>query len=367
MPNLIVSTCGTSLLTAEAPNDIRKLLTEHANTQTASDIPAQVATYVAQRLAGFGQTAELNSLRLQSAELAGLIAYYGGDTLGGKDHHVLIVTDTWLGETGARAIEQVLKQHGHSVEVKRCPDLRTNDLVAYRTALSGLVDWAYAVVPGYKASGYRVVFNLTGGFKAVQGFMQTLGALLADECVYVFERSNELIRLPRLPIQMQTESWVRDNLTAFRRMALGLPVSVDQVKGIPEVLLFSLEGETTLSEWGEVVWRELKPSLYAEGLLPNISGRLSWDEGFARSVRPYQDESRRVAQINTRIDDLVRFLEKGHNTKGLDFKAIKGAAQSGSTWEMDAWQDGSAKRLFGHYHPDDKTLFVLDRLDRALH
>jgi putative CRISPR-associated protein (TIGR02619 family) len=367
MPNFIVSTCGTSLLTADAPNDVRKLLTEHANTQHACDIPAPLQTYVAQRLAGFGQTTGLSMLRDQSAEIAGLIAFYGGHTLQGKDHHVLVVTDTWLGEQGARAIEQVLQQQGHTTEVKRCADLRTNDLGAYRMALSGLVEWAYATLPDCKAKGYRVVFNLTGGFKAVQGFMQTLGTLLADECVYVFERSNELIRLPRLPIQMRAEAWVRDHLTAFRRMALGLPVATDQVRGVPEVLLFSIDGETTLSEWGEVVWRELKPSLYAETLHPNLSARLSWDDGFERSVRPYLHDSRRIAQINTRIDDLVRFLELDHNSKGLDFKAIKGVAQSGSTWEMDAWQDGSARRLFGHYHPDDKSLFVLDRLDRALH
>jgi putative CRISPR-associated protein (TIGR02619 family) len=366
MPNFIVSTCGTSLLTADASNDIRNLLTAHANTQHQQDIPDEVQTHVTQRLALFAQAHDLKTLKKQSAELAGLIAFYGGATLQGKDHHVLIATDTYLGEQGATAIAAVLQQHGHSTEVKRCTDLRTNDLSAYRTALSSLVHWAYETIPSYQASNYRVVFNLTGGFKAVQGFMQTLGALLADECVYVFERSNELIRLPRLPIQMQAEAWVRDKLSAFRRMALGLPVSAEQVQGIPEVLLFSMDGETTLSEWGEMVWREVKPTLYAEQLWPSTSAKLTWGDGFERSVSHLEDR-RRMTQVNERIDELVRYLEKGQNSKGLDFKAIKGPPQQGATWEMDAWQDGSAKRLFGHYDESDKSVFVLDRLDRALH
>lgn len=367
MPNFILSTCGTSLLTADAPIDIRKQLTDHANTQHAADVPESVKTHVAQRLSTFAHATDLKSLKAQSAELAGLIAFYGGSSLHGNDHHVLIATDTYLGEQGAQAIAAVLRQHGHSTEVKRCTDLRTNDLHAYRTALSELVEWAYTTLPGYKASGYRVVFNLTGGFKAVQGFMQTLGALLADECVYVFERSNELIRLPRLPIQMQADSWVREHLSAFRRMALELPVTAEQVQGIPEVLLFAIDDQTALSEWGAMVWRELKPTLYAEQLQPNISPKLTWDEGFVRSVREYAKDRDRMTQLNTRIDDLARYLETGHNPRTLDFKIIKGPALQGSTWEMDAWQDGSAKRLFGHYDPNNKALFVLDRLDRALH
>jgi hypothetical protein len=36
----------------------------------------------------------------------------------------------------------------------------------------------------------------------------------------------------------------------------------------------------------------------------------------------------------------------------------------GSTHEIDAWHDGGAKRIFGHY---EGGVFVLDRLDEALH
>ncbi|MBK7051983.1 MAG: hypothetical protein IPH54_15420 [Rhodoferax sp.] len=77
----------------------------------------------------------------------------------------------------------------------------------------------------------------------MQGFMQTLGALLADECVYSFERSAELIRIPRLPVEMRPESYVIDNLTAFRRMSLGLNVMQSQALSVPELLLLTVDDQ----------------------------------------------------------------------------------------------------------------------------
>lgn len=367
MPNLIVSTCGTSIFTnGLSSQELRKLLTNHANTVDQNAIePAIIehAQQVATKLVG---TSKVQDLVRDSAELAGLAAFYGGtlQASNGQDHHILLSTDTWLGERSAQIIASVLQQHGHSTEVKRGQDLRTDSLSAYRAALSSLVDWAYTDLPVYKSRGYRVIFNLTGGFKAVQGFMQTLGALHADESVYVFERSNELIRLPRLPIKMHAESWVRDNLVAFRRMAQGLKVDLAQVANVPEVLLFTVDNEATLSEWGELVWREVSPSIYAESLHPSPSSKLVWGTEFERSLRDLDPS--RLCQINAKMDDLARFMETGQALKSLDFKIIKGGAIKGSTYEVDAWADGSAKRLFGH-HSSDKTQFVVDRLDHPLH
>ena len=371
MPNLIVSTCGTSFFTntlSKSANsaDMREKLIRHANTATQNDMPADVVEHVQQASKQLAVTTDLASLVKGSAELAGLAAFYGNTLRAqhGADHHILLSTDTWLGERSAEVIAAVLQHHGHGTEVRRCRDMRTNDIHAYRTALSEVVKWAYETLPGYKAKAYKVIFNLTGGFKAVQGFMQTLGALHADECVYVFERSNELIRLPRLPIQMQAQPWVRDNLVAFRRMSLSLAVSESEVANVPEILLLLSDGQASMSEWGELVWNELQPSLYAETLHPSPSSRLTWEAGFERSLR--QLDPKRMEQINLKIDALARYLETEQALQSLDFKTIKGGPIQGSTHEIDAWADGSAMRIFGH-HTADKRQFVLDRLDHALH
>ncbi len=365
MMNLIVSTCGTSIFTADASPEIRKLLTNHANAKLAIDIPKKalenIQHHVDLCLGELKMLTSIDALRKRSAEINGLASFYS-DTLNGKDHHIFIATETWLGEQAAQAIAGVLQRHGHSIEVKCVQDLRTDNLSAYRGALSELVQWAHTTLPVYKRDGYKIVFNLTGGFKAVQGFMQTLGMLHADECIYVYERSSELIRLPRLPIKMQADSVVRDHLQQFRRMAVGLSVPSDAVHSVPEALLFVSDEKAALSEWGGLVWLEIKDEIYAEKLHPAPSTKLQWADGFERTVQTL--DNKRKQNLNTKMDELARYLETNRPLQSLDFKALKGGALQGSTHEIDAWSDGDAKRLYGHF---DAGIFVLDRLAQALH
>jgi putative CRISPR-associated protein (TIGR02619 family) len=120
------------------------------------------------------QALSFNGKDALSAELNGLFRLYGGLLEAGSDHHVLLCTDTWLGEATARLVEDVLRKHGQSAEVLRITDLRTDDLSAFQIAMTELVRWCAQTLPGYQRSGYRISFNLTGGFKSVQGFMQAL-------------------------------------------------------------------------------------------------------------------------------------------------------------------------------------------------
>lgn len=375
MPQLILSPCGTSIFTNAASQDTRALLNKHANATQPTDIdPAELRDlerYIEAATASLLAQASMSKLTQQSAELAALIAIYGGQlgSSAGKDHHILLATDTWLSEQAAKAVEQVLQKHGHSTEVKRHANLRTNDLEGFRVASAALVEWAYTTLPGYRESGYHIVFNLTGGFKAVQGFLQTLGTLLADECVYLYERSNQLIRIPRLPIKMQADQPIRAHLVTMRRLGTAeLNVTPEAAQGLPELLWMPV-GPTTamLSEWGDIVWREVKPGIYTEKLHPSPSPMLTFGADFEATLQDLNGQ--RIAQINQKMDDLARYLESGRtiNPLSLDFKIIKGGAKQGSTHEIDAWPDGSAKRLFGHFDPLNPSHFTVDRLDKALH
>ena len=60
-------------------------------------------------------------------------------------------------------------------------------------------------------------------------------------------------------------------------------------------------------------------------------------------------------------------LESGGkcNVSSLDLKALRGNPRPPSTHEIDAWSDGDAKRIFGHFEGGNH--FVLDKLDSGLH
>ncbi len=365
--HLIVSTCGTSLFTNQVQDELRKLLTKYANAVSAEQIPTEVREliepHIQKRREELVDRREPAILMALSAELNGLLRWYHGRfPARAPDHHVLLCTDTWLGENGARIIADILQQAGLGAEVYRVKDLQTEELPGFQAAMTELATWCAGTLRKYSRQGYRVVFNLTGGFKSVQGFMQALAMLYADESVYVFESGHELLRLPRLPLKLDAEATVRAHLAAFRRMGAQLAVAAAEVAGIPDTLLFVDGGQATLSAWGEIVWREACPRIYEERLWDSPSRRLRFGSGFERSIRTLAGE--RLRLVNERVDQLARYLESNQQIalSSLDFKILKNPVDD-STHECDAWADQDAKRLFGHFEGE---IFVLDRLDKKL-
>ncbi|MFQ3679499.1 MAG: putative CRISPR-associated protein, partial [Pseudanabaenaceae cyanobacterium] len=206
-PWFILSPCGTSILTNGATEAQRKSLSQYANAQTLAEIPEGDRNLLEKRIdevkSKLAQATEKEAAQM-SAELNGIIKLYKGQLQGAGDSHCLLCTDTWLGETTARLVASWLQQKmGVSqVAVHRQTDLRTADVMEFQSALSDLVRWAEETIPGYQAAGYHVVFNLTGGFKSVQGFLQTLAMFYADETIYIFETATDLLRIPRLPVRL---------------------------------------------------------------------------------------------------------------------------------------------------------------------
>jgi putative CRISPR-associated protein (TIGR02619 family) len=352
-------------LTNKAGPEIGSLVRKHANTVRPGDAPEKDRVALVERIAnveaaltGANETVASN----MSAEINGIVKYSDGRLSAAGQFHQLFCTDTWLGEETARLVRRRLEQWGFAVDVRRQKDLRTTDINLFQSALSDTVRWLEELLLGYKEAGYHVVFNLTGGFKSVQGFLQTLASFYADETVYVFETANDLMRIPKLPVKMADEEEVLKNLTAFRRLGMSLPVS-PPIR-IAETLLLTLDGETQLSPWGELVWLRTKPRLYERELYESPSERVVFSKTFRRSVEGLPSD--RIRLVNERVDDLARYLETNgaYHTPRLDFKPIKGKPSPPSTHECDAWSDKDAKRLFGHF---EGSAYVLDKLDDGLH
>ena len=97
--------------------------------------------------------------------------------------------------------------------------------------------------------------------------MQTFGAFYADEIVYIFEGSTDLIRIPRLPIQIDT-TVIKQYRGQLAMMADRAPCPSTEITGvddIPETLVYNMEdcGQryVGLSAWGELIWNRTKEDL----------------------------------------------------------------------------------------------------------
>lgn len=364
-PNLILSTCGTSLLTNGRSEEERRLVTRHSNVRQRGDLDSEVVRQIELLINDVRQKAEnapLPDIARMSAELNALVQLYNNQPFPKQDVHILLCTDTWLGEEAACIVEQYLRRQGcQQVILYRQKDLQTAELSGFQLALAEIVRWLDETLRDYQPR-YHIIFNLTGGFKSVQGFLQSLAPFYADEVVYIFESQKELLRIPRLPVRMAAAETVRMHLAAIRRLSLNLPVSSDEISALPETLIMRVNSDVALSPWGEVIWSQEKKEVYQERLHPSPSERIVFSPKFERDVSNLPPD--RLALVNERIDDLVRYRETGANPKSLDFKQLRSDLRSPSTHECDAWSDRDARRIFAHF---DGNKLVLDALDKGLH
>lgn len=185
-------------------------------------------------------------------------------------------------------------------------DLRTQDIDSFQLALSELVKWASDTRPAYQQQQYKVIFNLTGGFKSIQGFMQALAMLYADETIYIFESNKDLLRLPHLPVRLDGEQVVRDHLAILRPLALDLPYSRDAVDDLPETLVWRLDQERSLSPWGELLWQQHKTAVYRDGCHPAPTNKIPFTDMFKRSIGNLSPD--RYERLNQQIDKLAQYL-----------------------------------------------------------
>ena len=80
--------------------------------------------------------------------------------------------------------------------------------------LRALVHEAVKAVVESRSEGREPVFCATGGFKAEIAFLNLIGVLLSVEVLYIHERFREVVRLPKLPLEWDTE-WVLQRRNFF--------------------------------------------------------------------------------------------------------------------------------------------------------
>lgn len=368
VPTLMISTCGTSLLSNGADKNTQCLLRDTANFVEEALSPEQKKVVDARivECKSTLETADFALTKKLSAELNGVYGYYQ-DRLPGnnQDQHFLIHTDTYLGVRTAEILQEFLQTRNLYVTKQTFSKLRTDTLENFQGSITELIKWCEETLPGYRNSKYRIVFNLTGGFKSIQGWMQTLGMFYADEIVYIFESGQELLRIPRIPVAIDegVSKVIEQHLGLFRRLAAPSGTcKIGELEGIPEVFYFLLGDEAELSPWGKLVWERSRNAIYGSGLHEPPTERIRFTANF-RNVAGSLTKDRLVT-LNERIDDLAEYLRTNQCTKRLDFKALKGNPRPPSTHECDAWADRGAWRMFMHF---DRDTLILDDLGEGLH
>lgn len=370
--NLIISPCGASLFFNYARvsrnSALSSILRKNANMNEPEIPPDDIERLktAESEIRRTLQESNIQKVSDLSSELNGIIRFYNGQISRNQDHHLLISTDTWLGRTSCRMVKDWLREKKLSAEILKQKDLQTGDMESFQTALSELAQKIEERADDYKKHEYNLIFNMTGGFKSIQGFLQTLAMFHNAESIYIFEGSDKLMIIPRLPVKIVADERIRENLTLARRLSMGM--SANEPERLSETMIMKMDDETAFSSWGDIIWNRVKKEIYAEEIWPSPSPKVEYGQNFLNSVRNLPPK--RKILINERIDDMARYMETrdengvGYNPRSLDFKPLKGNPKPPNTHELDAWSDDAAKRIYGRFNDD---VFVLERLDDAMH
>lgn len=359
---LVLSTCGTSVLTNAAASETQRWLTEIANKPMLDGADAKRLQDRIAECADRLWKGDVAERRKLSAELNGIGAVLDRWTPR-RIQHLLIHTDTVTGRAAADLVAAVLEKDGQRVERLTAGGLRTDDFPSFREALAELTASVEEWIPKYREKGWTTFFNLTGGFKSVNAYLQALGMLYADRCVFLFEGASALMEIPRLPVRLAEADELRSHMSVFRRLAHGYRVAEKEVGGVPDSLLLVDDGQATTSVWGDVVWRRLRKTLLGEKLLDSLSGKLVLKDTIRKAFDGLRENQR--VEVNEALDALSACLDEVRPLlKSNTFKKLQGNPAPPATHELYVSSDGPAWRLFGHF--DDAGHFIADSLGTHL-
>lgn len=297
MRKVVISTIGTSLLTNQinranpGEKDWYNHLRDTANCtleKTPQEVLEILETLKARAMKKIAQSSTAQ-IRSASAELNGIYGLYQEQLeQGSQDMHWLIATDTAQGEGTAKIVESFLQTKGLTVQVYTPKGLSTASTRCFSDGIDELLTQLDQMTNGYN----EVCFNLVGGFKSLQAYLNTIGMFYANKIIYIFEGSNsEIITIPRLPIKID-ESAIQPYKVQFALMAAGAEVKRSQLAGIQEALVYTVDDEVTLSNWGKLIWNQSKNKIFSGDLL--AFPKLKYEQSFIKDYERTKSEIDRI-------------------------------------------------------------------------
>ncbi|WAM33917.1 putative CRISPR-associated protein [Caldicellulosiruptor morganii] len=312
---------------------------------------------------------DITKIKKVSAELNALMEFYKINSLKDlpkTDMYCFLHTDTYLGKNIAKILENVFKKNGiGNVFIETSSYLRTSDFEKFSFSLSELAKKLAETLKEYKSNGYKIIFNLTGGFKSINSFLQTVASLYADESIYIFETSNSLLRIPKLPVKVDDTIFI-EHFDLFRMLDLGIYNEriKKEIYKLPEILYLEIDGDFIISAWGTLVWQEVKENTYKERLNNPISDKIRISDYLKKQFEDLNPFER--LQLNKKIDDFEKAVATnfGYNPSSLRFHELEGKISKIYKYEFYPFDGDDSRRLY--IREDEDGIYILDKIDKHL-
>jgi len=316
----ILSTVGTSLLNNQIKTDanLKSIILATANLKEFeySESDLDILKKIKDELFENIVKSSIDSIRKASAELNGLLGFYDeGIEKGKNDVHFLLTTDTYQGKISAEIVQKYLFESNISnVNILSIPDLTTKSKDDFSKGIKEILKWCDENINNYKIAGYDIIFNLTGGFKSLQGYLNTISMFYADKVIYIFESGRQLIEIPKLPIRVETELF-EQNVSIFAQLAADCFQKRNSILQIPETMLQDVDDEFVgLSDWGLLAWNTAKKEILSSKLI--ILPFLEYSDDFKKDFNKYTDSNYRI-KLNETLAKISAKLQEKFDTSNL--------------------------------------------------
>ncbi len=281
-PICIISTVGQSVfrnLDKQTESDVRDFAKQTLSLEALNNIATAKSNFAGEDLYHRAlNTLNVNRdnkqwLRGASAELNSILRIIGDTPKNPNDQLHFLATETPDGVLAARIIADFCQDYfGRKAEVHVIEGLQVNDSQRFRRrGLPLLIQTIYRILNKAHRGTFRRIFNPTGGFKSVIPYFTIIGMLEENvEMQYIFERSEELIRLAQLPINLDFEELgeIKDVLQAVEEQDEVSEAELRQLLKFDESVDLSQQPLYTLFEREEIDG-EYYYSLGALGVIAN--------------------------------------------------------------------------------------------------
>ncbi|GAX37393.1 putative CRISPR-associated protein [Nodularia sp. NIES-3585] len=315
MPKLVVSTVGTSLLTNQIDvyTDSEEYFThiqESANhteeeiSDRAKEIIIELKTRAEEKVYKAKTTKEI---RETSAELNGIYGLYEGNLEQAKtDIHWLITTDTYQAQITAQIVQDFLDTKRIKAHIQQPKRLSTINTERFSYGIDELLEWWEGIFLAYQYT-HDIYFNLVGGFKALQGYANTIGMLYGAEIIYIFEGNFDFITIPRLPIKIDY-SVIKPVQFALMASSVDIWVKLSDLENVPDSLIFKAGDEAKLNNWGRLLWNRCKHSLFTQELLEFPC--LMYEKSFLKDYERRTVDNKIKYELHTAISEISATMLK---------------------------------------------------------
>ncbi len=165
----------------------------------------------------------------------------------------------------------------------------------------------------------NLIFNITGGYKVLLPYMTIISQVFKVPSYYIFEDTDELIKIPRSPIDIDW-AFISDNYNLLKELSCGVTdKTLDQYKKEKGIKNANVEN---LIE--DLIWYDENDKL----LELNAVGKMflkqfqSWSIVFALSNGPFTNSDSHKNHLNKAIQDLRDKLKQFIKNNNLQKKSL---------------------------------------------